>query len=738
MKALLFLLLIGLPQISESAKHKYIIVEENNKKGLINDKGELLIPALYDDLGWSKGFPEVLENVLGYKKGHLWGLINIKNQKIADPVYATVYPGNHQNIIASRFNQYNNEILYGMIDLKGNTLISFKYYTLEAFDDHLIASIQRVDRVYGIVTRNDKSILPVQYRKVEYLLPSFYKVKQHDGKNAFFHAKTKKLSAFEYDSIFRYNDEYVIVVKGGKQGVMNKDGRLLIAPQYKRISFNEDNTINVLPFNQWHLLNPANEKINSCFFDEIRPVGDNVLKATIEKNEALIDLKGNLSSSMQHYKIGNFKNNYAVISNTGKYGVVAKNGGLIIPLVYDSVIINNDYFFVNKALNKKPYWSILDLDGKVLNGPEYHDLIQLNRDLFAVKVNKYWGLTSSSGEGITTCKFDTIELMDDGNLLVRYYQQYGIIDPHGEWVIMPKSEKLVYVKPGLYVISSPFCSSLLIKDGKDIHCSSGQITKRKNDLIEIRPDGKMGLFSFSGSKFLDTRYDEISELQNDSVYVFRKEGLFGIMTKHGKMLTDNLEFEAVYPLREEFLGVKLAGKFGFIDVNGKLRIANRYDTIGYYQEGFAAIKLLDKWGFIDKMERIKVQPRYDEVQPFYNGLSLVKLNNKYGLVDGNDRTILPIEFDHLDRIQNGRYISFKNGKYGLIGTNGKELVFPKYDEIQDLKNGFLIIQRRGKYGTATADGELVIPMLYQNIIYDEFNNLYLAVEPSEWKSIKLN
>jgi hypothetical protein len=54
----------------------YAIIEDGNRKGLANDKGKVIIPPIYDDLGWSEGGTSVVEDVIGYKMGELWGLIS--------------------------------------------------------------------------------------------------------------------------------------------------------------------------------------------------------------------------------------------------------------------------------------------------------------------------------------------------------------------------------------------------------------------------------------------------------------------------------------------------------------------------------------------------------------------------------------------------------------------------------------------------------------------------------------
>jgi hypothetical protein len=41
---------------------KYVLFEENNKVGLRTSKGETVIPAQYQKLGWSNGSSEVIDS----------------------------------------------------------------------------------------------------------------------------------------------------------------------------------------------------------------------------------------------------------------------------------------------------------------------------------------------------------------------------------------------------------------------------------------------------------------------------------------------------------------------------------------------------------------------------------------------------------------------------------------------------------------------------------------------------
>ena len=77
----IFLIWISLLFVSASWAKEYSIIEKGQRKGLVNNRGKVIIPAEYEDLGWSEGEAEVIADVIGYKENNRWGLIKINNTK---------------------------------------------------------------------------------------------------------------------------------------------------------------------------------------------------------------------------------------------------------------------------------------------------------------------------------------------------------------------------------------------------------------------------------------------------------------------------------------------------------------------------------------------------------------------------------------------------------------------------------------------------------------------------------
>src|SRR5690606_524918 len=82
---------------------------------------------------------------------------------------------------------------------------------------------------------------------------------------------------------------------------------------------------------------------------------------------------------------------------------------------------------------------------------------------------------------------------------------------------------------------------------------------------------------------------------------------------------------------------------------------------------------------------------------------------------------------HVTRLTTKRFLLDTKGLKGLADNDGRQIVAPKYDSVVDINNGYIIVGRNGKYGLITTQGISTIPLVYDLILYDNFNSRYLAL-----------
>ncbi|MDZ7649430.1 MAG: hypothetical protein U5K54_21025 [Cytophagales bacterium] len=88
----------------------FLIFEENGKVGIKNQKGDVLVPAAFEALGWSDGSFSVIGDVTGYRLNNHWGILNLKKEFITQATYESlVYAGAEYVIARKKINPAANQ-----------------------------------------------------------------------------------------------------------------------------------------------------------------------------------------------------------------------------------------------------------------------------------------------------------------------------------------------------------------------------------------------------------------------------------------------------------------------------------------------------------------------------------------------------------------------------------------------------------------------------------------------------
>lgn len=148
----------------------------------------------------------------------------------------------------------------GVVDSNANSIIGFKYSTIE-FNEALQNYIVSSDGKYGVISKNGKLIIELEYEEIEAInyYPLLYKVKLSD-KYGILNEEGKIIVGIEYDKIgfdeksnvaeavtiiknIQNNDIGIVVCNNNKYGIVNANtGKMIINCETDKIySKKEDN-----------------------------------------------------------------------------------------------------------------------------------------------------------------------------------------------------------------------------------------------------------------------------------------------------------------------------------------------------------------------------------------------------------------------------------------------------------------------------------------------------------------
>lgn len=419
------------------------------------------------------------KSVLKYRQDDKYGLIDFEGNKITENIYVSIENLEYKEgcfIV-------NQEGKYGVINLKGNTIVNAEYNKVEAdgyyskegksYEAGFIVS-KKIDEGYryGYINSNGNMILKLEYNQIERVTDiqndkDIYLVALKNGK-AGLYKNGHCILNHEYEEI-EYNklNNLLIVKKASKQGAVDINGKTIISAEYDSIVFS-GNSINAYKNEELAIFNTNGQKIEN----------KNYASSIFTENE-----------------------NYIItINENGKYGVINKNG---------DILIKNNYQYVEYAYNR---YFIVTNNGKV-------------------------GVLNDEGKSEVDFEYDIIQRIEKTNTMQAIKSMENtsyIYDENGK--LSTKMENgVIYVEDGYIKLLSDNERKYLDNNGKVI--SNKEIYK-ENNLFASSKDGKWGFVDKDENQVVDYKYDMVTEFNSYGYAGVKQNGLWGVIDKEGNQIVE--------------------------------------------------------------------------------------------------------------------------------------------------------------------------------------------------------
>jgi hypothetical protein len=593
-------------------------------------------------------------------------------------------------------------------------------------------------------TVGKKTILLPLYKEIRLEENGLIAVKDSIGLWGYFNDKGTAVVSPRFVETKAFKNNRALVKKEDGWGIMTKEGNYVLKPVYKTIAETEDESIEALPFQEIIVLNSKKDTVTSFLTDSITSISRDIYAYFLDGKCGLLDKSGNKITLPLYDSIGKYVHNLVLAKKDNKWGALDNFGKEIIPTHYDFAEIDSSNFIrVLHSENQEEKWYLFDSKGKSVFSESINYIGKINgQNNFVYKSKGKYGIMRTSSEEVLKPIYNYITESGDF-FLVQSDEGFGLLSQKLKWLYRPYADsiKLLSGKNVIYKFQDNY--HLLDSAGREKICSKAPLHPLADGLLESRNANKIGRITYSGKEVLLPVYDSIMPLTKDSGLVaFTNRQIAMYNFNRDTLIGPNDRLQEIFPVSEGFWGVKIKGKYGFIDNMGRIRIANRYDGVGQFKNGFAPVKLLGKWGVIDKAEILRVQPTYDEVQDFQNGLVIVKKDGKYGILNKSGQIVTNFLFDGFERTIDNYFISVKKNnknlvQKGLISSEGKELIFAKYDDIIFLKNGNAIVKKNNQYGVVSKNDLIIFSTIYKNIEYDATRDNYILIKEKPKEIVKL-
>lgn len=687
---------------SNAVAADYLLFEENGKYGVKNQEGKVIINAAFEGLGWSDGSFSVIGQVTGYKSNNRWGLINLRAERLTPAAFLSLLPsGGDRFVVKKEIDAIHTKV--GCIDLKGATTIPLKFDGIKIVGLRAIVFVKEgVHFNYGVTNLNGDIIIPLRYRNILAIGDMRFAVQNDNDKYSLFSETGNQLIDFSIDSISNFNKNKAIIHEGFQKGIINRDGIIEVQPMYREIVFDTEGKAKAKLLDKWMILDGNNQVDLTTSCDELIPTSAGYI-VKIDNHYGLWDAKFKSIVPVVYSKIETAKNELIVAKRNNKYGLINTGNTVIIPFRYDSISLHDRFVRVKERALGKDAWQLFDIYGIRKSDRSYEFIDSYNGQFSMVKNYGLYGVVDRYGKEIIPCLYDSILAYNEDQMAVKFHGHYGIIDFRENWLVPPQPFPLRLVDDQHFLLKDNDTWHFKTFIGDLIYFTDNSLTadRARRTLREILPDGTEKEISFEGITLKRT----------------------------SPPIVENAEI--VSQEHEGFRGIKRNGKYGFIDTDGRLRIANRYEGIGDFHQGLAAVRILGKWGFVNGQDKIVINPSYDWVSPFIDNLAVVK-KGKIGLVDKVGNVVLDTRYDSIQKLATGNFLLYNNQLLGLASMNGEVLIDPRFDAVTDLGNGQVIVARDKKFGLLTEKGLSLIPMIYDDLLFLKATNQFLAKKESPW------
>jgi hypothetical protein len=349
----------------------FYIVQIHDKAGVISNTGKEIIPMIYHYISFGERLYKKYEKVSYFIAKTESGdkFFNTKGMEIPKPAETKeVVSHVSENLPILKAKTYTDENPYGKVIRK-----SGKFGVVEAKIDEkyqqgvvnletkkVLIPIEYgyvvIDRFQRFIAGNYKSenfalydtigvALKKDFQKIEEINGIYFFTK--DSKIAYFDQNLKQLSDFEYEEYAFYSNNRIMTYKGGKKGMIDLSGKIIIPFEYDNLNFITYQVGSKLDHNPFVRATKERKEGLLDFDGKILiPVEFDQLDTQIAARDKERRYSGSGEMMPLDHTITE-NNQYFVVQKNGKYGLYGKDYSILLPVEFSQILKADKEEFVH-------------------------------------------------------------------------------------------------------------------------------------------------------------------------------------------------------------------------------------------------------------------------------------------------------------------------------------------------------------------------------------------------------
>jgi hypothetical protein len=657
-------------RIQNITSDKFYIVTKDNLLGFYSAKMKEILPLEFQEIIMG----EYTSDLMVKKKGKV-GMMDLLGNLLIPFKYEKL----------KLVHEYGNpKIIYatlkgkiGIIDDRENVVIPFEFEEINQVQVGVNYKAKKKGKV-GLIDKSGEWIIQAQFDDIALTKDGEFSASQK-GKWGYFLTNDKQIVDFKYDEPITILGPDLLVKIEKKQGISDRTGKEIIAPQYDQIqAFDASNRSVVVLNNKYGLIDREDNIIATPTYDYISSGGE-----------------------PGFYMVG-YRSNF---SNT--FGFINSKGEEVLPIKYSYDDVKNGIKLEKRNDGTFNYNLKKYTPPSFSSTPDYEVVSTGNNGLKIVKnYSKAYGVVNEEGQIIVPIKYIGLAFMDWGRSSKISKIQYQ--DSKGKWGVMSTKGEVI----------------VAAKYDRPLNSGGGN-----NEFI-ASINWKYGILSNDFKQVVDFKYDRINFSSKTTGY--SNDYGFEITQNNKKGFINSQYKEIVKPEYQEIEGrgllyiVKKNEKYGFLNFEGKTIVEPQYDDKGDFYGTFIILSKNQKKGVL-KMDGTGIIPfTYDDIKPTYYTYEnvpltfFVTLNDKKGVINEKNKIVIPLEYEIIELQSNysDGFLVQNKGLKGMISLNNTVNIPPLYNSLAILyigNNYFYKVEKNHKYGIVSAKNEEIIAFNYDDM-----------------------
>ena len=387
-----------------------------------------------------------------------------------------------------------------------------------------------------------------------------------------------------------------------KWGLIDGNGNIVMEPKYDLIGsrFGSQRLIGsritsayitVQLDDKIGLVNTRGQEVLAPLFDEvIESFPDSIFTVKNDGKLLVVNAQGKIIFDGKYEEVVPISGirDFYIIREDGKYGLLKKGEGYIIPNEYPSLKVHQlrqpVLEFKTEISTKKNQYGIINFENKIILPAEFDSIKMVNQNVFLIK-NDFFELRNADNKILISKKDKWSEVKILSNSFISFSSN------------LEKQTKIYSLKSLAFI---------------DIKTDFDEFERFRSDFLLGKKDGKFGLIDTLGNEVIPPKYSQIMHLEGDTLFKVKKF-LWGVYNINEGLIS-TIIYDRIDSYNEKFAQVNLRGKSGLLNRKGQEVAKVKFEYF-QFQDQFVKAFIGTKMHYFqsDSLDQLELLEIYPEV-----------------------------------------------------------------------------------------------------------------------------